>query len=129
MVFRSALTLKLLTFRPTGAIHALMMIGCHEEAVAFMNWVERVCRPDDEGAEGPLHVMYSIHGDPAPDETTLGHLKGYRGECRVESRQAGLPSGLRFVQSRRIHAFPQAFTHVGLINAAVYLNQALEDAV
>jgi GH15 family glucan-1,4-alpha-glucosidase len=117
MIYRSAITLKLLTFHPTGAmvasptmglpespggnrnwdyrytwirdasftLYGLMRIGYMDEAIHFMNWIDNLCGAIDISSERPLHVMYGIRGEVAPQETELRHLKGYKGARPVRA--------------------------------------------
>ncbi len=62
-------------------IYALMRLGYHGEATAFMRWIEQRCGELKEG--NPLQVMYGIDGRQELPETQLSHFRGYRGSKPV----------------------------------------------
>jgi GH15 family glucan-1,4-alpha-glucosidase len=121
----------------TFTLYALLHSGYHEEASAWREWLLRAVA----GKAAQLSILYGVTGERRLPELELDWLPGYEGSAPVRIGNAahkqfqldvfgeimdvllgndvGLLSEEYDTAARRLVGnFPQAFTHVGLVNTA-----------
>ena len=146
---RSLITLKALTYAPTGGIiaagttslpeaiggnrnwdyrycwlrdatftlYALLHAGYKEEAAAWRDWL----LPAVAGAPAALQIMYGPAGERHLEERTMDWLEGYEGSRPVRNDVGLLSEEYDVDRKRLVGNFPQAFSHVALVNSACSL--------
>lgn len=57
------------------ALHALMALGYHNEALGFWDWLEGLGAAWERGAR--VRIMYTVDGGVVPMESALDHLAGF----------------------------------------------------
>jgi GH15 family glucan-1,4-alpha-glucosidase len=112
-VIRSLITLKALTYRPTGGIVAAPTTSLPEQLGGVRNWDYRYCWVRD--ATFTLYALISS-GYIGEAHQLFERLLGLRNDVGLLSEECN-PAARRLVGN-----FPQAFSHISLINTAYNLS-------
>jgi len=64
------------------AAQALLSVGHPEEALEYLDWIERTSEASC-AVEWAPQIMYGLHGEKDLEEIELSHLEGYRGSRPV----------------------------------------------
>lgn len=124
-------------------VYALMRIGYHDEATAFLSWLEARCDEMNTAPRGkfnpfawfgaggdnilspdfaPLKLMYGIRGENVLPETELGHLDGYRGSRPIRLGNAAYSQMQLDIYGEIVDAVYVYNRHVRPISAKLWYN-------
>jgi GH15 family glucan-1,4-alpha-glucosidase len=71
-------------------IYALVRIGFTAEAAGFVNWLQNYVSKHHRYGGERLPPVFTIFGEPVPDEIILDHWEGYRGSSPVRIGNAAV---------------------------------------